>query len=86
MKKRRLTLNLDEDVVAALEAIEGRSVSAVANAALRGAIAAEAHRAAMLRWLDELDAEYGAASADEISAAEALLEAVAPAPAQLEAS
>jgi len=31
MKKRRVTLNLDEDVVAALESIQGRSVSAVAN-------------------------------------------------------
>jgi hypothetical protein len=33
----------------------GRSVSAVANGALRRAVQEEANRAAMLRWLDELD-------------------------------
>lgn len=74
MKKRRVTLNLDEDVVAALESIEGRSVSSAANLALRGAIAGEAHRAALMRWLDELDAEHGSASPAEIAAAEAVAE------------
>ena len=74
MQKRRVTLNLDEDVVEALESIQGRSISSAANAALRGAIAVEAHRAALLRWLDELDVEHGSASAGEIAAAEALVE------------
>jgi hypothetical protein len=74
MKKRRVTLNLDEDVIEALESIRGRSISSVANDALRGAIAVDAHRAALLRWLDELDAEHGSASADEMAAAEALVE------------
>ncbi|HWF55929.1 MAG TPA: hypothetical protein VG223_14930 [Solirubrobacteraceae bacterium] len=74
MKKRRVTLNLDEDVVEALESIQGRSVSAAANDALRGAIAVDAHRAALMRWLDELDAQYGAASPAEIAAAEALVD------------
>jgi hypothetical protein len=36
-----------------------------------------AHRAAMLRWLDELDARYGAPTAQELTAADALLAAVA---------
>lgn len=76
MKKRRITLNLDEDVVEALEAMQGRSLSAVANDALREAVAMEAHRAALLRWLDELDAKYGAATPEERAAARALLDAV----------
>jgi uncharacterized protein (DUF4415 family) len=76
VSKRRVTLNLDEDVVAALEALPGRSLSAVANVALREAIEREAHRAAMLRWLDELDASHGAPTAQELSAADALLAAV----------
>ncbi|MGH3550866.1 MAG: BrnA antitoxin family protein [Pseudonocardiaceae bacterium] len=55
MKKRRVTLNLDEDVVEALEAIGGRSMSSVANDALREALEVAAHRAALREWLDELD-------------------------------
>ncbi len=76
MKKRRVTLNLDEDVVEALEAAGGRSMSGVANDALREALAAAAHRAALLEWLDELDEEHGRASDEEIAAADTLLDAV----------
>ncbi|MGH3094981.1 MAG: hypothetical protein ACRDMV_03145 [Streptosporangiales bacterium] len=75
MKKRRVTLNLDEDVVEALESLEARSLSAAANAALREAIELDAHRAAMLRWLDELDAKYGAPTDGELAAADAMLDA-----------
>jgi len=53
VKKRRITLNLDEDVVSTLEAIGGRSVSATANVALRDALASAAHRLALLSWLDD---------------------------------
>ncbi|MDQ4089035.1 MAG: hypothetical protein M3163_01830 [Actinomycetota bacterium] len=74
MKKRRVTLNLDEDVVAALESVAGQSMSAVANEALRQAVAAEAHRAALLRWLDELDAEFGPPSASDFDVAQRLLD------------
>ena len=77
MNKRRVTLNLDEDIVDALESMPGRSLSAVANAALREAVEREAHRAAMLRWLDELDAKYGAPTPEQLEAADALLAAVA---------
>ena len=77
MKKRRITLNLDEDVVEALEAVGGRSLSSTANTALREAIEREAHRGAMLRWLDELDAKHGAPTPEELGAADALVEAVA---------
>ena len=76
MKKRRVTLNLDEDLVEALEAMEGRSLSAVANEALREAVADEAHRAALLRWLDELNREYGAPTEADLAAADALLDEV----------
>jgi predicted transcriptional regulator len=77
MKKRRVTMNLDEDVVEALESLGGRSLSAVANDALRRAIATEAHRAALLRWLDELDAEHGGVSPEEVQAIDGLVKDLA---------
>jgi hypothetical protein len=55
MNKRRVTLNLDEDVVEALEAVGGRSMSSVANDALREALELAAHRLALREWLDEHD-------------------------------
>jgi len=76
VKKRRVTLNLDEDVAEALEAVEGRSMSAVANEALRQAVAAESHRAALLRWLDVLDEEYGPPTEADLAAADRLLDEV----------
>jgi len=75
MNKRRVTLNLDEDVVQALEAIGGRSLSATANDALRGAVAVAAHQAALSRWLDELDERYGAPSPEDYALADATLDA-----------
>lgn len=74
MKKRRVTLNLDEDVVEALESLGASSLSAAANAALREAVKVEAHRAALQRWLDELDAKYGAPTAEQVAVADALLD------------
>ncbi len=65
MRKRRVTLSLDEDVVEALEAIGGRSLSATANDALRGAVAEAAHRMALSRWLDELDERHGPPTQEE---------------------
>jgi Arc/MetJ family transcription regulator len=85
MKKRRVTLNLDEDVVEALEALGARSLSTAANDALRRAVAAEAHRAAMLRWLDDLDAEHGSATPEEVEAIEELLDGLEAARGQEEA-
>lgn len=75
MKKRRITLNLSEDVCNALEGVGGRSLSVVADEALAEALASRAHRAALLGWLDELDAEHGAADAHTLAAADALLDA-----------
>lgn len=51
-------------------------MSAAANEALREAIADDAHRAALLAWLDELNAEYGAPSPEQLAAADALLDAL----------
>lgn len=74
MTKRRVTLNLDEDVVQALETLGGRSLSATANDALRQAVAVQAHRAALGRWLDELDANYGSTTPEEAKVIEQLVE------------
>ncbi len=76
MNKRRVTLNLDEDVVEALEAVGGRSMSSVANDALREALELAAHRVALREWLDELDVKHGAPSPEQFAAATALLDAV----------
>jgi hypothetical protein len=74
--KKRITLSLDEDLVEALQARGGRSLSAAANEALREAIADDAHRTALLAWLDELDALRGAPSTEQLAAADALLDAL----------
>ncbi len=76
MKKRRITLNLDEDVVEALEAMGGRSLSSAANDALAEVVALHAHREAMARWLDELDELYGTATPEEAAEIEQFLDAV----------
>ncbi|HEX5348782.1 MAG TPA: hypothetical protein VFW64_17015 [Pseudonocardiaceae bacterium] len=76
MNKRRVTLNLDEDVVEALEAVGGRSMSSVANDALREALELAAHRLALREWLDELDDKHGAPSPEQFAAAKALVDAV----------
>jgi hypothetical protein len=76
MKKRRVTLNLDEDIVEALESVEGRSLSAVANEALREAAERAAHRRALRAWLDELDDEFGPPSAEAMAEAAAFLDDV----------
>lgn len=74
MKKRRVTLNLDVDVVEMLEGVGGRSMSAVANDALREALESAAHRVALREWLDELDEQYGAGTAEDYERAGALLD------------
>ena len=74
MKKRRITLSLDEDVVEALEGVGARSVSAAANDALRAAVAIDAHRRALLAWLDELDERHGAPTPEHLAAADAVLD------------
>jgi Arc/MetJ-type ribon-helix-helix transcriptional regulator len=74
MKKRRVTLNLDEDIIEYLESIEGRSMSAVANDALREALELEAHRRALLDWLDELNERYGSPTPEDYAWANEVLD------------
>jgi Arc/MetJ-type ribon-helix-helix transcriptional regulator len=81
MKKRRVTLSLDEDVVEGLEALRARSMSAAANDTLRQALRTEAHRRALLRWLDELDARHGTATPPEAALVEELLDELQGVPA-----
>ncbi len=76
MSKRRITLSLDTEIVEALEAAGGSSLSATANEALAEALESVAHRAALQRWLDELDAKYGAPDAETLAAADAFLDSV----------
>ena len=75
MSKRRVTLNLDDDVVEALQAIGGASMSAIANEALRKALERKAHQAALQAWLEELYAEHGRPSEADFAEADAFLDA-----------
>ncbi len=74
MTKRRITISLDDDVLTALEELDGPNLSAVASELLRAGVADRAHQRAMTDWLDDLDAELGAPSADHVSTADALLD------------
>ncbi len=74
--KKRITLSLDDDIVEALQARGARSLSSAANDALREAVADDAHRASLLAWLDELDAAHGPPAAQELAAADELLDAL----------
>jgi len=76
MSKRRVTLNLDADVVEALRAVGGGSMSAVANDALRDALERRAHQAAVLEWLHELYREHGAPTAEDYAEADAFLDSI----------
>jgi predicted transcriptional regulator len=74
MSEQRITLNLDDDVVEALRAVGGGSISAVANDALRDALERRAHQAAVLEWLHELYHDHGAPSAEDYAEADAFLD------------
>jgi hypothetical protein len=74
--KKRITLSLDEDIVEALQARGSQSLSSAVNDALREVIADDAHRAALLEWLEELKAEFGSPTQEEYAAADALLDAL----------
>jgi Arc/MetJ family transcription regulator len=76
MKKCRVTVNLDEDLVEFLKETDASSVSAAVNEAVRGAVEAEAHRQAVLEWLDELNQKHGFPTDEDYAAAEADLDAI----------
>ncbi len=71
---RRITIVVDDEVAAGLDLLVGKSVSSTVNAVLREAIASERHRAAVLQWMDELDAEFGPPSAAALARADADLD------------
>jgi hypothetical protein len=52
----------------------GASLSATANAALRQAVALEAHRVALRCWIDELAAAYGSTTPEEAEAIDQFVE------------
>jgi predicted transcriptional regulator len=74
VKKRRVTLNLDEDIVEALREMDSRSLSAAANAALRETVEVELHRTALREWLEEIYEEHGRPSPEDYAAADAVLD------------
>ena len=74
--KKRITLNLSEDVVRLLEELPG-SASSVAESALRDGSRLRAHQQALLEWLDELDHEHGGRDPDVEEAARRFWVAVA---------
>jgi post-segregation antitoxin (ccd killing protein) len=76
MEKQRVTLYLDADIAQALRALGRGAMSPVANKALREALERKAHQAALLEWLDELDAQYGAPSREQLAKADAFLDAL----------
>lgn len=76
MSKRRVTLTLDEDIIEAFQQHDARSLSAAVNEALREAIESENHRKAALKWLDDLNAEYGKATPEEQAENEAWLDEI----------
>lgn len=79
INRRRVTLNLDEDVVEALKSFGGRSLSAAANDALRQAVAVQARRATLTRWLNlqshyDLDGLHGRATPSQAASIDALVD------------
>ena len=71
---KRITVVVDDEVAAGLDLLVGRSVSSTVNAILREAIATARHQATVLRWLDELDEEFGPITLEELDEADALLD------------
>jgi hypothetical protein len=74
MKKRRVTLNLDEDIVEALKETDSPSLSAAANTARRESVDVELHRRALREWLGELYEQHGPPSPEDFAAAETVLD------------
>ena len=72
--KQRITVNLDAEVVDALKAMGGPSVSATANELLRRGVAEAEHSRALLEWVEELNTRHGRPSAQATAEAEAALD------------
>jgi hypothetical protein len=62
MAKRKITVTVDEDLVAAVHALGAESLSSVVNTALAGEVDRRARAAALERLLAGWDAELGSVS------------------------
>lgn len=69
MAKRKITVTVDEDLVAAVQVGGADSMSAVVNTALAHEVDRRARGAALARLLDEWESEYGPVPAEAASAA-----------------
>ncbi len=71
--KRRITVNLDEDIVRLLHEMPG-SASGAVNDAMRARVDEIAHRRALTAWIEALDSEHGAATVRQAAEVSAFLD------------
>ena len=71
-QKRKISVTLDEDLVAALEG-EETALSSQVNEAVRAEVARRARRQLLATWLDEMDAVDGAIDEKLVAMFEELL-------------
>lgn len=69
MAKRKITVTVDEDLVADVQALGAESLSSVVNAALASEVERRARAAALGRMLAEWDAAFGPVPAAAVAAA-----------------
>jgi antitoxin CcdA len=71
-KKSKVSITLDEDLIAALEG-EGDTLSAQVNSAVRAEVERRARQRLLRRWLDEMEASDGAVDEALVASFEELL-------------
>jgi len=71
-QKRKVSITLDEDLIAALEG-EGETLSAQVNSAVRLEVERRARRQLLRSWLDEMDAVDGPVDEALVASFEELL-------------
>lgn len=69
MAKRKVTVTVDEELVGAVQALGGDSLSAVVNSALKNEVARRGRAAALGRLLAEWDATLGPVSEEAAASA-----------------
>lgn len=76
MAKRKITVTVDEQLVAAVQALGADSVSAVVNSALAHEVDRRSRAATLGRVLAEWDVKYGPVPDDDAAAAAAAFDAL----------
>jgi hypothetical protein len=71
MSKRRVTLTLDEELLAVFDG--ARSLSSAVNDALAETVSRKLHQRALLEWIHELNARHGAPSPADYAVADDVL-------------